>query len=138
MQTRSQSQDVQATADCAICLSPIDSASQVRLACGHTFHGQCAVTALQLDRRCPICRMKPQTNIEDEDDYDSVMDRSEDVVIYRLMNKVQESNMRLLLKDFGVPERFMTKQDVAEILAEQLHYETDYETDDENEYEGEE
>ena len=82
--------------------------------------------------------MKPQTNIEDEDDYDSVMDRSEDVVIYRLMNKVQESNMRLLLKDFGVPERFMTKQDVAEILAEQLHYETDYETDDENEYEGEE
>ena len=119
---------------CAICLSPVDAASEVKLACGHVFHGQCAVRALQLDRRCPCCRKKPSSHVEDdadldeEADYERMLDESEDIVIGRLVKKVRPSNIRALLRDFGVTDEEATaadKQELAELLSEQLHYETD-------------
>lgn len=122
--------------DCAICLSAITDDSKVTLACGHVFHGQCAVTALQMDRRCPICRQKPQSHIEKEADddldleYDRMIDFSEPIVVDRLINKVQPATLQLLLNDFGVPDESRTKRDMAELLFEQLHYETDTDNDE--------
>jgi len=67
--------------DCAICFEPIDAASEVKLICGHRFHGQCAV--------------------------------------------------RALLRDFGVADAAAAdKQELAELVSEQLHYETDPDEDD--------
>lgn len=131
----------QATQDiCAICMEPVDAASEVKLACNHRFHGQCAVRALQLDRRCPCCRKKPRSHIEDDADlvfvdeefnYDRMLDESEELVIGRLVKKVQPCNLRAVLRDFGV-DREATgadKQELAELVSEQLHYETDSEAE---------
>jgi hypothetical protein len=126
--------------DCAICLMPIDAASEVKLVCGHRFHGQCAARALQLDRRCPYCRKKPRSHVDDEADldeeadYDRMIDASEEVVIGRLVKKVQPSNLRAVLRDFGVADAAAAadKQELAELVSEQLHYETDPDGDDES------
>lgn len=117
--------------DCAICLNPIDKASEVVLMCKHAFHGQCAARHLQLDRRCPVCRKAPRTQIEEEDDEEEeeqrAIDFSEDAVIHRLLKKVRPANIKSMLRDFNVPEAdFETnKEALAELLSEQLHYETD-------------
>ena len=123
--------------DCAICFEPIDAASEVKLICGHRFHGQCAVRALQLDRRCPCCRKKPRSHVDDDADldedadYDRMIDASEEVVIGRLVKRVQPSNMRAVLRDFGVADAAAAdKQELAELVSEQLHYETDPDEDD--------
>ena len=121
--------------ECPICLSPIDAASEVKLACGHRFHGQCAVRALQLDRRCPCCRKKPRSHDDDDDEeanYDRMIDASEEVVIGRLVKKIRPCNMRALLRDFGVSDATADKQELAELVSEQLHYETDPDEDEES------
>jgi hypothetical protein len=123
-------------------LSPVDAASEVKLACGHRFHGQCAVRALQLDRRCPCCRKKPRSHVDDdadfdeEADYDRMIEASEEVVIGRLVKKVQPCNLRALLRDFGVADALAAadKQELAELLSEQLHYETDPDEDEESDH----
>jgi hypothetical protein len=116
--------------DCAICLNPIDKASEVVLMCNHAFHGQCAARHLQLDRRCPVCRKAPRTQIEDDDEEEEeqrAIDFSEDAVIHRLLKKVRPANIKSMLRDFNVPEvdSETNKEALAELLSEQLHYETD-------------
>ena len=41
--------------ECAICLEPITEATSVNLGCTHKFHGQCLVTHMVSDVRCPLC-----------------------------------------------------------------------------------
>ena len=136
----------QGEAECAICLSPIDAASEVKLACGHRYHGQCAVRALQLDRRCPCCRKQPRSRADDdahldeEADYDRMIDASEEIVIGRLVQKVKPFNLRAVLRDFNVTDvaAAADKQELAELVSEQLHYETDPDQDEESDDDDEE
>ena len=45
---------------CAICLADLDSEHTTSLSgCGHAFHSDCIVRALQHNRACPLCRYKP-------------------------------------------------------------------------------
>ena len=122
--------------DCAICLEVIKPSDEVKLVCGHKLHGQCAVRHLQLDRRCPICRKQPPTRIEDEDDeeeYERMIDASEEIVIMCLVKKVKTETMRTLLRDFSIPETDLrqSKSNLAELVSEQLRYETDDDEGDE-------
>lgn len=131
--------------ECAICLEVIKPSDEVKLICGHKLHGQCAVRHLQLDRRCPICRKQPRTRIEDadeEEEYERMVDASEEIVIMRLVKKVKTETMRTLLRDFSIPETDLrqSKSNLAELVSEQLHYETDDDEgeEDEEDEEGEE
>ncbi len=60
---------------CVICQEalPNDCPSIVRLGCGHTFHGQCAVNYLLNDVRCPICRYDPYHDPSSTDDEEDEM-----------------------------------------------------------------
>ena len=54
----------------------VEDASSVTLACGHKFHGQCAVNLFRRgDPRCPLCRDNPHAdddNVSDDSDmYDN-------------------------------------------------------------------
>lgn len=67
---------------------------------------------------------------ESESDSDDDMDAACDVAVTRLLKKAKKEHIAALCGDFGVSVSG-TKQELAENLAEQLHYETD--TDDEDE-----
>ena len=41
---------------CAICLDEILPAAEVRLPCGHAYHGKCIVEAMRQSPLCPLCR----------------------------------------------------------------------------------
>ncbi len=118
---------------CPICLDVVDCASEVKLVCGHKLHGQCAVRALQLDRRCPVCRKQPRAEGGDDDEaYEERMQEAEDIVYSRLMKRAKVASMKMFLSDCDVPcsvQASATKEDLAEMTAEQLLNETD---DDDN------
>lgn len=60
--------------ECVICLDPmIDGSPTVSLGCTHKFHGQCLVTHMINDVRCPVCRYCPN-------DRDDNFDEDEEVV----------------------------------------------------------
>merc|ERR1719487_2328049 len=62
---------------CVICQDKMDvPASIVTLQCMHCFHGQCIVTHLREDPRCPVCRDEPGAthNLSDEDDMGEEME----------------------------------------------------------------
>lgn len=63
---------------------------------------------------------------DDEKEMQDMQDMSFacDVATMRLVNKVSKDNMVAVLKDFGVPTKG-SKEELAALLAEQLHYETD-------------
>ena len=67
---------------------------------------------------------------DEEDDDDDDMKWACEVAVMRLVKKAKKEHIALLCGDFGVPVSG-NKQDLAENLAEQLHYETDAEEDDE-------
>lgn len=52
-----------------------------------------------------------------------------DITTMRLVDKVNKEAVIAMLKDFGVPTKG-TKEELAALLAEQLHYETDDDDDD--------
>ena len=83
-----------ATADqeaCCICLETIPTNARVELPCGHnTFCGQCLVTHLLREVRCPVCRQGG----EDSDDQSIISDEEEP----RFFNSRAES-MKLARKD---------------------------------------
>lgn len=62
---------------CVICLDDMNcKESLVALGCGHKFHGQCLVTHLLKDVKCPLCRFSPYASSnyaysESETSYDS-------------------------------------------------------------------
>lgn len=64
-----------------------------------------------------------------DEDQDQDMTWACDITSMRLINKVNKEAMVAMLKDFGVPTKG-TKEELAALLAEQLHYETDDEEDD--------
>ena len=54
---------------CSICLETLGGASStVVLPCGHNFHGQCAVDALWYSTRCPLCRLEPEWQCDDDEE----------------------------------------------------------------------
>lgn len=55
---------------CPICLEPICGEKPVSPQCNHKFHGQCLVTALLQNPRCPVCRYSPLAadDLSDSDD----------------------------------------------------------------------
>jgi hypothetical protein len=58
---------------CPICLEPICGEKPVSPQCNHKFHGQCLVTALLQNPRCPVCRYSPlaaDDDLSDSDDGD--------------------------------------------------------------------
>ena len=59
-----------------------------------------------------------------DDDSDDDMDGACDVAVMRLMKKAKKEHIAALCSDFGVSASG-TKRELAEDLAEQLHYETD-------------
>ena len=62
---------------CCICLETIPTNARVELPCGHnTFCGQCLVTHLLREVRCPVCRQGG----EDSDDQSIVSDEEEDAL----------------------------------------------------------
>ena len=80
----------------------------------------------------------PRTSRRDGED---VMKFPSKVTVTRLLKRANKAKMVALLQDFGVtPWRGASVQQVAELLAEQLHYETDEEEayDGEEAYAGEE
>ena len=124
------------TEECPICLSEMkDPNATVFLACGHRFHGQCAATALQGDPRCPICRFSsasPPTYSSDD-----FIEQAEEVVISRLVKRARPESMRTMLADFDVKEQYTKnarRQQLAEMLSEQLHYETDDEAEEDGDF----
>lgn len=125
--------------ECAICFEQLSVSNEVKLFCGHKLHGQCAARHLQLDRRCPVCRKQPRTQIveeeEDEDAaYDRMVDASEEIVVMRLVKKAKCDTLKALLMDFGVDEKDFLRQSkktLAELASEQMHYETDDDDDEE-------
>ena len=59
---------------CAICQDTMDdTTSIVHLDCLHSFHAQCAVTHLQRDPRCPMCRNNPNDKDESSSESDESM-----------------------------------------------------------------
>ena len=69
----------------------------------------------------------PVAGVDDDEDQD--MSWACDITSMRLINKVNKEAMIAMLKDFGVPTKG-TKEELAALLAEQLHYETDDEDED--------
>ena len=63
---------------CVICLEdmPSECPSIVEFGCGHKFHGQCMVSHLTRDVRCPICRYDPNDD-GGTTDYDEPMEEEE-------------------------------------------------------------
>ena len=135
---------VSATADtCAICLTSMATGPTVTTFCGHRFHAQCAVNALQFNHRCPVCRhdqREKKAEPDDDDLYeDGYIDRCENIVHARLMHKATAGMMRQLLKDFDVPDaelRNASKRKLADMLAEQMLYETDDDDDGDGDGDG--
>ena len=54
--------------NCAICLDSMEPDHTVTLGCSHHFHGQCLVTSMIVDIRCPLCRYVPVLDQSDSDD----------------------------------------------------------------------
>ena len=53
---------------CVVCHDTIESDSDVRLSCGHHFHGQCIANWLWKKQSCPMCRNEPdETSNQDSD-----------------------------------------------------------------------
>jgi hypothetical protein len=76
---------------CCICLDTIPTNARVELPCGHnTFCGQCLVTHLLREVRCPVCRQGG----EDSDDQSIISDDNEP----RFFNSRAES-IKLARKD---------------------------------------
>ena len=84
-------------------------------------------------RKMPEVAAMPADEDEEEDDDDDDDDEMQwacDVAAMRLVKKAKKEHLAALCGDFGVPVSG-TKQELAELLAEQMHYETDDEEDDE-------
>ena len=98
----------------------------VHLHCGHTFHGQCIATALQLDRRCPLCRTCPTaTSYDSEEPFEEGFNDAVSASVVRIMSKIPTQLIRRLLRFFDVRVYAYTPRMLATALSEQLHYETD-------------
>lgn len=82
---------------CTICLEPLVHASRVSLPCGHnTFCGQCLVTHLLRDVRCPICRQGDDSSedasvISDDDEEDLQRIQAEKAAYKRAMKKARDA-----------------------------------------------
>ena len=52
---------------CPVCMDPVEETSCLRLACGHTVHDYCMLSAAQYDVRCPVCRqVGPNIAVRDD------------------------------------------------------------------------
>ena len=123
------------SSECPICLLKIDAQSQVSsLLCGHTFHSACIVQALQWDRRCPLCRHKPQANTADavinegldtDEGHEHDDEWVEHVVGIRVL-KLQPATLRLIARDMNVREGpTLGLSELRDVVTEQLCNETD-------------
>lgn len=124
--------------DCSICLTEMDAQSQVStLACGHTFHSACIITALRRDRRCPLCRNQPESGDDNEVD-DNLDDHQNDdqdhdqefveSLIHSRVAKLRVTTLRNILRDFRLREEFIVscgRAELMDMVTEQLSYETD-------------
>ena len=116
---------------CSICLDLIDEMQCVHLHCNHTFHGQCIATALQLDRRCPLCRECPAATSHDNDEpFEEGFNDAVAASVVRIMSKIPTRLVRQLLRIFDVRVSSFTPRMLATALSEQLHYETDSDLED--------
>lgn len=62
---------------CAICLCSLDSEHTTSLTgCGHTFHSDCIVPALQRNRACPLCRFEPGDESETEEEEEQAVEQN--------------------------------------------------------------
>ncbi len=114
--------------DCAICLMPLTN-GVVHLMCGHTFHAQCAVDALQHDRRCALCRKQPKRTA---DEIERQHLRTERFVARRLSN-VGQDTLRRICTDFRESPSFtqnMTARQLRVCVATNLLCQTDEEASD--------
>ena len=64
-----------------------------------------------------------------EEEEDETMEYACEVTSARLLKKIKRPRMMELCNDFGVPCTG-TKSELADCIAEQLHYETDTDNDD--------
>ena len=113
-------------------MSPHFVHQSVHLHCNHTFHGQCIATALQLDRRCPLCRTCPNaTSHDSEEPFEEGFNDAVSASVVRIMSKIPTRIIRQLLRIFDVRVNSFTLETLATALSEQLHYETDSEVEDE-------
>ena len=116
---------------CSICLEVIDDMQNVHLHCGHTFHGQCIATALQFDRRCPLCRMCPEATSNNDEPFEEGFNDAVSASVVRIMSKIPTRLIRQLLRIFDVRLNSYTPRMLATALSEQLHYETDSDVEEE-------
>ena len=120
---------------CSICLDTIDDMQSVHLHCNHTFHGQCIATALQLDRRCPLCRTCPiATSHDSEEPFEEGFNDAVSASVVRIMSKIPTRLIRQLLRIFDVRLNSYTPETLATALSEQLHYETDSDVEEDVDY----
>ncbi len=123
--------------ECSICLSELNPQSQVSLACGHLFHAECIVKHLQMDRRCPLCRHRPQTETEDDgpiieeldtgEEVDEHQQYTEDVVSTRVAKRLSQRTMKRICRDCNIPDELIDSWNIADmiqVVTEQLCYET--------------
>ena len=74
---------------CVICQDQLgdDPASDVKLECGHVFHGQCMVDALTRSLKCPVCRFQ----LGEDDDTHDVSQSSDDESVADTFITVKEA-----------------------------------------------
>ena len=98
--------------ECSICSALIHPQSKVHLACGHTFHGSCAVEWLQRNRRCPLCRHQlpgqgdasSQEDEEDEDDDDEEDEKDSTLaeVVATNLEQLSTAHVETILQAIGM------------------------------------
>ena len=103
-------------------------ASQVRRLVAN---GQCIATALQFDRRCPLCRMCPEATSNNDEPFEEGFNDAVSASVVRIMSKIPTRLIRQLLRIFDVRLNSYTPRMLATALSEQLHYETDSDFEEE-------
>ena len=113
---------------CPICLQPLSDGHGSSLVCGHVFHSACIIQALRLNRSCPVCRQRPDTeenegedesNDDDEDFEQDVYDVIRDN-IFKRMDRTTILRCIMQLKPRYVVSSRLSLNDLADVLTSSL------------------
>ena len=113
---------------CSTCMEPFTTKCDVSSTpCGHVFHSACIIQALRLNRSCPVCRQRPDTEeVEEEEESDDEEDLEQntyDVIrdnIFKRMDRTTILRCIMQLRPRYVVTSNLSLNDLADILTSSL------------------